>query len=148
MLDSTTAPSAVIAAQADWANAIDRIDPTKAIVKFQKLGLRSSLIPIIISYLSDRSMEVKFKGKLSSPRQLVGGGPQGTLIGGLEYIVASGDCSEEVDPNDKYKYIDDLTLVELVLLTSALLEYDFKAHVASDIGTDQMYLPSTTFSTQ
>ena len=148
MLDSTTTPAAVVSAQVDWASAFDRIDPTLAIFKFQKLGLRSSLIPTLISYLTDRSMQVRFKGKESSQRQLIGGGPQGTLVGVYEYIVASDDCASDIEPEDRYKYIDDLTLVEMILLSSTLVEYDFQNHVASDIGTDHLFLPPETFASQ
>lgn len=65
-------------------------------------------------------MLVKFNGKLSSPRKLVGGGPQGSLIGGLYYIISSQDCSIELEPDDRYKYFDDLSVVDLVLLGDLL----------------------------
>lgn len=40
ILDKTMGPAAVIAAQADWAAAFDRIDPTLAKTKFINLQLR------------------------------------------------------------------------------------------------------------
>ena len=51
MLDSTTDSAAVIASMVDWKNAFDRQDPTLAIKKFIDLGVRSSLIPLLASYL-------------------------------------------------------------------------------------------------
>ena len=59
----------------DWAAAFDRQDPTLAINKFIKLGVRPSLIPLLASYLTDRQMAVKFNGELSDFLTLVGGGP-------------------------------------------------------------------------
>ena len=78
-------------------------------------------------------------------RCLIGGGPQGTLIGG---IVQSNANADFVPPEDRFKYIDDLSLLQLVLLNDLLVDYDFHNHVASDIGIDQQYLPATAYSTQ
>ena len=119
-----------------------------AIQKFIKISVRASLIPLLISYLTDRKMQVKFNGEISDILSLIGGGPQGTLIGGLEYLVQSNDNAESVDPEDKYKYIDDLSLLQLVLLSGLLVEYNFHNHVASDIAIDSKYLPPNTYSTQ
>ena len=70
-------------------------------------------------------MKVKFNGEESDFHRLVGGGPQGTLIGQLEYLVYSNDSADAVPPEDRYKYVDDLTLLQLVLLSGILTEYDF-----------------------
>ena len=64
LLDNNAEPTAVIAAMIDWASAFDRQDPTLAIQKFLKMGVRPSLIHILISYLTERNMRVKFNGKL------------------------------------------------------------------------------------
>ena len=74
LLDSTTDSTAVIAAMIDWSNAFDRQDPTLAINKFIKLGVRASLIPLLASYLEERKMKVKYNGKLSAEHTLIGGG--------------------------------------------------------------------------
>ena len=93
-------------------------------------------------------MIVKFNGSESNPKDLIGGGPQGTLLGGLEYII-SNDCSENsTNQKDRFKYFDDLNLVELVLLCDKLVPYDFISHVPSDIGINHLYLPSDTYQMQ
>ena len=84
LLDKHPDRSAVVATCLDWAAAFDRQDPTIAVKKFIELGVRPSLIPLLISYLSNRSMKVKFNGEESDLVDLVGGGPQGTLLGQLE----------------------------------------------------------------
>jgi hypothetical protein len=127
----------------DWSSAFDRQDPTLAIEKFLKLGVRPALVPVLVSYLTDREMQVKFNGKYSSTHRLPGGGPQGTLIGLIEYLVQSNDNADCVDLDMRFKYVDDLTVLELVLLTRILTEYNFKQHVASDIGTDELYVTAT-----
>ena len=52
---------------------------------------------------------------------LIGGGPQGTLIGGIEYIVQSNDNADIVLPEDRFKYIDDLSVLQLVCLSGLLV---------------------------
>ena len=91
LLDTVEGKAAVIASMVDWSAAFDRQDPTKAIEKFLKLGLRSSLIQILVSYLQERKMTVKFNEKVSGTYDLPGGEPQGYLIGGIEYSVQSND---------------------------------------------------------
>ena len=64
------------------AAAFDGQDPTLAISKFIQLGVRPSLIPMLISYLSDRKMSARLNNEISEILAL-GGGPQGILLGGL-----------------------------------------------------------------
>ena len=150
LLDSERGKTAVIAAAADWAAAFDRIDPTTVTQKFLKMGLRPSLVQIFISYMTNRKMIVKFKDKYSKEHKLVGGGPQGTLLGGIEYIVAGNDCClDDVAENNRYKYYDDLNIFEFVLLTNLLLqEYDCQTHVPSDIDVNLPYLPPDCYNMQ
>ena len=99
LLDKNNNQSAVIASMLDWSSAFDRQDPTLAIEKFLKMGVRPSLVPVLASYLSNREMQVRFNGTYSSTHQLPGGGPQGTLVGLIEYFVHSNDNAECVDPD-------------------------------------------------
>ena len=46
LLDNNTDASA--AAMVDWASAFDRQNPTKDIQKFLKMGVRNSLIPVLV----------------------------------------------------------------------------------------------------
>ena len=137
LLDNYPDKSAVIATCLDWSAAFDRQDPTLAIIKFLKMGVRPSIIPLLCSYLTGRRMRVKFNGEVSKILTLIGGGPQGTLLGGLEYMAQSNDNAEIVPTQDRFKFIDDLSILNLVLLSGLLVEYDFFNHVASDIGISQ-----------
>ena len=103
--------SAVLATCLDWSQAFDRQDQTIAILKFIKLGVRPSLIPLLVSYLTDRKMKVKFNGEMSEFLALIGGGPQRTLLGGIEYIAQSSNNADIVDPDDRLKYVDDLYIL-------------------------------------
>ena len=123
LLDDNPEKSAVIATSLDWAAAFDRQDPTLAIIKFLQLGVRPSLIPILVSYLSDRKIKVKFNGEISELMTLIGGGPQGMLLGGLEYIVQSNDNAETVQAENQFKFIDDLSILKLICLSALFVDY-------------------------
>ena len=43
--------------------------------------------------------------------------------------------------DDRYRYCDDLAVLELVMLGDILTEYNFLEHVASDIPLDHRFLP-------
>ena len=140
--------SAVVLAAVDWMGAFDRQDPTKTAIKIINMGLRPSLVPVILDFLEDRSMVVKFNSAISKWYDLVGGSPQGSWNGQNSYIVSSDDNADGVPQDDQYKYCDDLSILELVMLGSLLTEYNFYEHVASDVGIDQKFLSPQHLSTQ
>ena len=148
MLDESDGHAAVITALIDWSSAFDRQDPTIAIQKFYNMGVRSSLIPILVSYLQGRKMTVKFGSSVSSVHDLPGGGPQGSLLGGIEYMVNSNDNADFVEDEDKFKYVDDLSVLEFVCLAGLLCEYNFRLRVASDVGIDSYFLPPQNIQMQ
>ena len=131
---------AVIKAAVDWASAFSRTDPTKTVTKLINMGLRPSLVSVIIKFLVNRQMSVKFNGQESSLFSLVGGGPQGSLAGQESYIAASNDNADCVQEDDQYKFCDDLSILELLMLGDILTEYNFLEHMASDVGVDQRFL--------
>ena len=93
-------------------------------------------------------MTVKFNGSISSIHGLPGCGPQGTLLGGIEYLVNSNDNADFLEDDDKFKYVDDLSILEFVVLAGLLCEYNFCLHVASDISIDSYFLPPQNINMQ
>ena len=73
--------AAVIATLVDWSKAFDRQDPTLAIISFKDNGVRSSFIPILMSFFEGRNMSVNWHGIRSTTKSLPGGGPQGSSLG-------------------------------------------------------------------
>ena len=122
LLETTEGRAAVLSSQYDWSNAYERQDPTKTIQKFITMKICSSLIPILIDFLSGRSMRIKFNSEQAGPFPLVGGSPQGSFLGQLCYTSGSHDNTEQLDlkEEDKFQYIDDLTLLELIIMTDLL----------------------------
>ena len=108
------------------------------------MGVRPSVVPILASYLTDRQMQVKFNDTYSGTYKLPGGGPQGTIIGLIESFVQSNGNADCVDEDLRFKFVDNLSVLELAMLASLLTEYNFKQHVASDIGVDEMYVPASS----
>ena len=68
-------------------------------------------------------MKLKMNQKPSSVLDLIGGGPQGSLIGQLLYIIGSDDVAEEVIEEDKFRYIDDISTLEALFDKKNLIEY-------------------------
>ena len=94
-------------------------------------------------------MKVKWKKSVSSIRDLPGGGPQGSSVGLLEYDAQSNDNTSFIPEDDKYKWVDDLSVLEIInLITIRISSYNFKQHVASDIGVGQLYIPSDNIKSQ
>ena len=79
-------------------------------------------------------MRVKWRGQLSSIRYLPGSGPQGSTFGVLEYLSQSNDNADNVPPEDRFKFMDDLTILEIIHLASVgLASCNIRAQVPSNI---------------
>ena len=151
ILDNNNAEEkyAVLAQLVDWSKAFDRQDPKIGIESFIKNGVRPTLIPLLISYFQERKMTVKWHGIKSSTYDLPGGGPQGCTFGLLEYKSSSNNNADHVPQKMRFKFVDDLSILEkLNLILLGLSSYNFRQHVASDIGTNQKFLPSSNIQSQ
>ena len=78
---------AVVASMIDWNSAFVRQCPKLGVLSFQENGVRNSLIPILISYFQERQQSVKWRGFMTSPKRINGGGPQGATLGTTVLIV-------------------------------------------------------------
>lgn len=140
---------AVICSMIDWKQAFDRQCPKLGIESFMKNGVRKSLIPILTNYLQNRRMCVKWHGVFSAVKSLNGAGPQGALWGILEYLSLSNDNTNYISMKDKFKFIDDLSILEKInLLCIGLSSYNFKDNVASDMIENGYFLNPDNLNTQ
>ena len=57
--------TAVLATFIDWKDAFPNQYPKLGIKAFQKCGVRNALIPILINYLQERTIVVKWHGEKS-----------------------------------------------------------------------------------
>ena len=140
---------AVVANLVDWNNAFPRQCPTLGVESFMKNGVRPSLIPVLINYFQDRKMSVKWHGRRSAPRIIKGGGPQGATLGLLEYLSQSNDSADCVDIADRFKFVDDLSILEIVnLSTVGIISFNIKHQVPSDINSHNQFIPAENLQSQ
>ena len=95
------------------------------------------LLKLVMAFLKNRQMVVRYKGKCSEVKPLPGGGPQGTFLGLLLFIILINDAGFEGQTNNigelitskmnlkaaneiHLKYVDDLTLAEAINLPETL----------------------------
>ena len=62
--------------------------------------------------------------------------------------MASDSSAQDVNEDDRFKYIDDLEILELVLLSGILEDNDGVSYVPSDLPLDHKFLPGTSTLTQ
>ena len=145
-LDNTKEPTAVLAGLIDFSKAFNRIDHNVIVTILSDLNVPTCALRLIMSYLSDRRMCVRYDGAVSKEQNIPGGGPQGglltvllfdlqvnlagypcrlqpvTLPGGVEGPVPSTPLAgplplcHQAERILKKKYVDDLTLLEALRL--------------------------------
>ena len=138
MNQDNKAQTAVLACMVDYKKAFNRQNHNILITKLSDMGVPSWLLKVVMGFLSSRKMSVRFNGKTSSWKELPGGGPQGTLLGLLLFLVLINEVGFEGQVNNTgelltskrniknanlihLKYIDDLTLAESIDLTNQLV---------------------------
>ena len=66
-------------------------------------------------------------------------------------VVQCNDNADCVNTDCRFKYVDDLTILELLYLSNlstGISSYNHKLHVASYIGIDNIFIPPTNLHTQ
>jgi hypothetical protein len=140
---------AVVANLIDWNNAFPRQCPTLGVKSFLDNGVRPSLIPVLINYFEDRKMSVKWHGCRSVPKEIKGGGPQGATLGLLEYKSQSNNSADCVQVKDRFKFVDDLSILEIVnLLTIGITSFNIKQQIPSDIPDHNQFIPPQNLKSQ
>ena len=133
--------TAVLACFIDFQKAFMRQNHNILIEKLSLLGVPGWLLQIVISFLQNRTMSVRYRGFESTTKSLPGGGPQGTLIALLLFIVLVNDLGFDEQINNigdtatskkkikmaneiHLKFIDDLTIAESIKLKQDLVHND------------------------
>ena len=94
-------------------------------------------------------MKVKWHGHVSSERDLNGGGPQGSSFGLWEYLSQSNDNADCIDLEDRFKFVDDLSFLEIIyLLNIGISSYNVRAHVPSDVASHNQIISSSNLKSQ
>jgi hypothetical protein len=83
-------PIAVLACIINFSKVFNRQKHNLLITKLSDMRVPSWLLKIVITFIT--SMFVRYKGTKSSTKSLPGGGPQGTLLGLLLFLVLINDA--------------------------------------------------------
>ena len=97
-----TNPNAVLALMVDFSKAFNRQDHNTLITILSDMGCPRWLLEIVIAFLSERELIVKYKGLNSERKSLPGGSPQGTRLGMFLFLVPinfAGLPAEYLDVN-------------------------------------------------
>ena len=141
--------NAVLALFVDWKSAYSRQCHKLGIQSFIRNGVRPSLIPLLTNYFQNRQMRVKHHNKISSKRHQPGSGAQGASLGNHEFTSQTNNNADIVPKEDRFKYVDDLTTLEIIdLLSTGMSSYNYKNHVPSDVPTDGHFIESTHLKSQ
>ena len=133
----------------DFKQAFSRQCHKLGVLSFIRNGVRSSLIPVLVNYFQGRSCQIKWRGLLSKRRQLPGSGAQGSIMGNHEFLSQTNNKVDHIPQGDRWKWVDDLTTLEVVdLINAGLSCYNFRQHVASDINVNGQYLDPKNVKTQ
>ena len=119
-------PHAVLLACLDMSKAFNRMSHQRVIEDRYDMKVPGWLLLILISYLTDRKMILKFRGVLSALHSLPGSSPQGTVLGVILFIIYFNDAAlrpsiprhswpffskKRNDPTAiSVKFVDDLSL--------------------------------------
>ena len=130
-------------------DAFPRVQHTLGVQAFIDCGVRPSLLPLIADYFLDRSMVVQWHNTTSSSFRIPASTPQGSSFGVLEYLAISNDNSEEVPVEDKFKYQDDLSILDIVNLYSVGLSSHYnRAQVSSNLPVHNQKVDGKNLLTQ
>ena len=124
---------AVLATLLDFSKAFNRINHNLIISRLAELSVPKWLLLVVMSFLKNWKLQVKFKEKLSDLKEMPGGGPAGTILGMFVFIV----LIDPINFTEKFnwgaqitqklstrtpiqtmhlKYFDDVSLLEAINL--------------------------------
>ena len=103
------------------------------------MGVPGWLLKLVIGFLTERKMTLRYKGTQAESKSLPGGGPQGTILGLFLFLILINDAGfehlqKQVGDqitrglnkrkslgNIHLKFIDDMTMAEAMELKSKLI---------------------------
>ena len=131
---------AVLLGCVDMSKAFNRMSHQQVIEDLFHMKVPGWLLLILISYLTDRKMVMKFRGVLSALRLLPGSSPQGTVLGVILFIIYfNGAALRPEIPRPRWpffssrtndppainmKFIDDISIAVNISLNNDLEDHE------------------------
>ena len=125
-------PHMILAGMIDFSKAFNRQNHNILITILCNMGVPGWLLKIVMGFLTNRSLILRFNGVSTSKKNLPGGGPQGTILGMFLFLIlinfaGFSDKAENISdtickvagkrkPIEKthLKYVDDFSILEAV----------------------------------
>lgn len=115
----------------DFSKAFDRVDHSCLIRKLSLIGVHSSLLTWIRSFLSNRTQCVKLLNCLSSEFLVTSGVPQGSHIGPLLFVLFINDLIYNLTYSGCLIYADDVKLFMSVNCIDDMLNFQRDLNILS-----------------
>ena len=133
-------PRAVLALMVDFKKAFNRQNHNTLITLLSDMGVPGWLLSIVIGFLSDRELILRYKGEQSERKRLPGGSPQGTRLGMFLFLIMinfAGFPMQDIEretgeritqsrrkplTNLHLKYVDDLSYLTSIQLKKKLID--------------------------
>ena len=80
-------PHATLAVMIDFQKAFNRINHNLIITILSNMGVPGWLLRIVMGFLTERELILRYKGGCSKRKAMPGGGPQGTRLGLFIFLI-------------------------------------------------------------
>ena len=90
----------------DYVKAFNRLRFPHCVRAFARKGASTQIIPLLATFLSNRTMSVRVANIWSEPRPVYGGVTQGSILGVMLFNIATDDL-EDPDDHDPRVFVRD-----------------------------------------
>ena len=97
----------------DFAKAFDKVCHSKLCYKLSSYGINGEVLSWIKDYLTDRSQTVILEGKSSSPKPVLSGVPQGSVLAPLLFLLYINDIGIKINSTVRL-YADDVLIYRTI----------------------------------